>query len=387
MKATHMSGQLIRDNHTLYIKCDSATTEQITKALHQAVSKYCENYGVKISCSFKVSRIETRNGDPHGVAFVYVTNPEVYYMLLGKNPDGTDRIEYRDDPTWAPPSDDMLTNDSGWSMISPPLTGGNWCDMVEEEEQEFCMPMVCPKIAVQLPPLMALPPYELTDQQLEAKRQQIIDTNAGKEGFNPDLVTLPREAYFNVDAAICKPVEAKYMPNILKAVGVDDWVTKDDLKVLFAPFAHDHTTMHERVVKGHRSNEAYPFVNINEDRVAFIIFDPATHDAQFALHMMKKTTVRKTQADGTQLSCILMFGHSFRTDRDIMASINQKPRVISSAPRSRPANFPREVSLPIERPKSAVKATAKTAAKSASKTLSKPSVLSSENMYAILLNE
>lgn len=387
-----MSGQLIRDNHTLYIKCDSATTEQITKALHQAVGKYCENYGVKISCSFKVSRIETRNGEPHGVAFVYVTNPEVYYMLLGKNPDGTDRVEYRDDPTWAPPSEDELTNDSGWSMISPPLNGGNWCDMVEEDE-EFCMPMVCPKIAVQLPPLMALPPYELTDQQLEAKRQQIIDTNAGKDGFNPDLVILPREAYFNVDAAICKPVEAKYMPNILKAVGVDEWVTKDDLKVLFAPFAHDHTTMHERVVKGHRSNEAYPFVNINEDRVAFIIFDPSTHDAQFALHMMKKTTVRKTQADGTQSVCVLMFGHSFRTDRDIMASINQKPRVISAAPRSRglgqglsrSTNFPREASLPIERPKSAVKAQSKPVPKATSKTPAR--ALSSENMYAILLNE
>src|SRR5690606_9795322 len=112
---------------------------------------------------------------------------------------------------------------------------------------------------------------------------------------------------------------SKYMPNILKCKNVPAWITKDDLKVQFAPYASDSETVHERVIKGRRVEETYPFVNINDDRVAFVIFDPSTHDAYFALHMMKKTVIGKRLPDGTETRITLIFGHSFRTDRDMIA--------------------------------------------------------------------
>jgi hypothetical protein len=116
------------------------------------------------------------------------------------------------------------------------------------------------------------------------------------------------------------------MPNILKAKDIPTWITRDYLKAQFTPYASDSTTIHERFIKGGKIEETYPFVNISDNRVGFIIFDPSTHDAQFALHMMKKTVVTKKLPNGTTLASTLIFGHSFRTDRDLMTDISQQPR-------------------------------------------------------------
>lgn len=330
-----MSADYFSDTHTLYVKCDCATAEQIRRSFSEALTTYQATTGTKLECRFKVNLVEDRNGTSFKIAFVFVTNSSVYYMLLGKNPDGSDRIEYRDDPSWSPPTDGDV-NDAGWSTISPPVfkPGMSWADeteaeeeyqrQVEAEKQRY----ICPKIPVTLEPLMVLPPYRLTPQQIETKRQKICEENYGKPDFDPSRVDIPELAYFSVSAAIAKPVEHKYMPNILKCKNVPDWVTKDDLKVQFAPYVSDAETPQERSIKGRRIEETYPFVNINDDRVAFIIFDPSTNDAYFALHMMKKTIITKTMGDGSRNSVTLIFGHSFRTDRDIMADISQKPRPV-----------------------------------------------------------
>lgn len=352
-----MSNNKIRDNHTLYLRCDCATVAQITASITSAISTYQKTHGVNLDCRFKVSLVENRDGKSHGIAFVFVTNPAVYNMLIGRNSDGSSRIEYRDDPSWSAPAIDETSNDSGWSGISSPIQAStNWCDMVEEEarEERLREARAIPQIAVTLDPLMTLPPYTLTEEQVAQKREQIIAANEGKEDFDPAFVCVPREAYFSVDSAVCYPVDNKYMSHILKCKDVPLWATKEDLKTQFAPFASDHTTKHERMIKGRRIEETYPFVNINDDRVAFIIFDQATHDAQFALHMMKKTVLKKTMKNGVVEQATLMFGHSFRTDRDTMASISQKPHIIASKSSQPPRARSMGKVMPIQRPKQSV---------------------------------
>lgn len=322
------------DNHTLFIKCDCASVQQIRAAFAEALTTYQTAIGQRIDCRYRVNLLVDREGNSYGVAFVFVTNPAVYHMLLGKNPDGSDRIEYMDDPAWEPPTDGELTNDSGWSSISEPVytTGMSWADIYDEEEElerkreEDEARNICPKIAIQLEPLMGLPPYKLTPEQIKVKREKIIIENEGKPDFNTNLVVVPEFAHFCVDRAMVNPVDAKFMPNILKSRDVPNWVTKAELKAQFAPYASDNTTRQERLIKGNRVEDTYPFVNINEDRVAFIIFDPSTHDAQFALHMMKKTIISKKSPDGSILSETLIFGHSYCTDRDSMSHITQQPR-------------------------------------------------------------
>src|SRR3989304_8449605 len=120
-----MSSGNYYDNHTLYVKCDSASKEQITTAFHEALENYQNATGAVVECRFRVNLISNREGKLYGVAFVFITNSDVYHMLLGKNPDGSDRVTYIDDPSWVAPSGDELTNDSGWSSISPPVHVGS----------------------------------------------------------------------------------------------------------------------------------------------------------------------------------------------------------------------------------------------------------------------
>jgi len=335
MENSHPRSANFYDNHTLFIKCDCASVEQIRQAFLEALTTYQKEHQSDLKCRFKVNLVEDRERKSFGIAFVFVTNPAVYHMLLGKNPDGSDRIEYREDPSWFPPNDGDQVNDAGWSTISAPVytPGMSWGEITDlEDEYEVKMQekrnrFTCPKIPVPLDPLMVLPPYHLTKEQVAEKRAKIITENEGKSNFNPEMVEIPDVAYFNVDRAMVTPVDPKFMSNILKCKGIPDWITKEDLKLQFSPYASDSITLQERYVKGRCVEETYPFVNINDDRVAFIIFDPSTHDAQFALHMMKKTIITKKFSDGIK-SATLIFGHSYRTDRDMMADISQKPRPV-----------------------------------------------------------
>lgn len=345
------------DNHTLRVICDCATQEQIIIAMKQAMTKYQQASGIKLDPRFRVNLVTNKDDKSFGFAYVYVQDSRVYHMLLGKNPDGSERVEYVDDETWRPPEDGELTNQTGWSFTdeddfsmdySQPIKWGNddshhdWGVVVDEYDsfiqakQTQDKKFICPQIPRELPPLMTLPTFNLTKEQMESRRDNIITKNEGKEDFDPELVDVPEEAHFTVDRAGVLEVEAKYMHNIIKAVTVPEWITPDDLKIQFAPYASDSTTRHERSIKGHKYNDTYPFTSISADRVCFVIFDPATTDAQFALHMMKKTIIKKT-VNGKEMSHTLIFFHSYKTDRDMMTSITKKKGPYKNGPRKQPS--------------------------------------------------
>jgi hypothetical protein len=310
-----MVGQ-VYDNHTLFVRCDTATTSQIKDVFKNALTTYNMNNNNSLSGSFHVNIVETRNKVSLGIAFVFFTNPAAYHMILGKNPDGSDRIEYRDDPSWVSVQDT-------WSPIIP---GSSWGDIAEEEESKLC-----PKIPITMEPLISLPSYKLTDEQIQEKKDKIIMLNKDKEGFSESMVNVPDHSFLTISPAMANPLEDKFVANILKAKDVPSWVTNSDLKMRFAPYSSNSKTIVDRIVKGRHFQETYPFININSDGIAFVIFDPSTHDAQFALHMVKKLYISKKMSDGTTSSATLIFNHSYSTDRDRMSEIIQKPSVISKS--------------------------------------------------------
>ena len=317
-----MATQNTYDEHTLYIKCDCASVDQIRNAFREALINYRNRVdGIAtdvVETRYKVNLVTNHDNVSLGFAFVFITNPAVYYMLLGKNCNGSDRIEYRDDPSWVAPTDDKLINNAGWCSTK----STSWADMDEEydREEEERQRHIRPKIAVQLEPLMTLPPFKLTKEQIDEKKSKIIMENKNKPNFDEEFVEVSDLAYFGVDAAFVMYLDHKYMPNILKCIKIPMWVTKEDIKVEFASYASNSKTLHERFIKGRKIEEAYPFVNINNDRVGFVIFDPTTRDAQFALHMMMKTTISKEVAGKTE-TVTLIFKHSYRTDRDVVSDI------------------------------------------------------------------
>lgn len=252
----------IYDDHTLYVKCGDATAEQISNAFYCALTTYLENSSdpIETDCRFRVQMVVNKQGQCLKKAFVYVTDSRIYYMLLGKNHDGTDRIEYREDSSFIVPSAGKIVNDAGWTT---PL--------------HKRMPR---KIPINLPPLIVLPPVEIEGEKFH--------------------LLLDRATASTIDTQ-------RFLPNVLKCKDLPEWLSRDDLKSFFTPYATSKVTGFTKYYKGVKIAEQYPIVNINKDRVAFIIFDPNTYDAHFALHMMKKFTINNTT---------LIFTHSFRTDKN-----------------------------------------------------------------------
>jgi hypothetical protein len=250
------------DNHTLNVKCFNSTLDQIKNVFNNAFEKYKLNHNNDIECSFYYNLILNKQGESYGIAFVYVSNDEVYNMILGKNPDGTKRIKYNK------------------KLKEKPTTrSSNWGDSSDDEE-------IIDTIVLE--PLIVLEPIELNDMQKQYYLEPI------------DLV---------IKRALIYNLEDKYIHNILKTKKIPHWITHLMIKNLFSPFASDNTTKYSRIIKGKKIMETYPFININKDCICFIIYDNKTNDAQFALHMMKKTTITQDNK-----SITLVFNHSYNLD-------------------------------------------------------------------------
>lgn len=340
-----MTTQSFHDNHTLLVKFECATSQQILQSFITAFKTYQNDNNTTLKCKFKVNYVEDRDGKSFGFAFVFVTNSSVYNMILGKNPDGSDRVEYKEDLTWEPPIENSYVNKSGLSVVDKPEkkpdhSDISWADMLEADdeyeaqilEQQILQEKerqkkIRPKIAFTLESLMKIPPVVLTLDQIEKKREKIINDN--KQDFDIDSIYIQETEYLNVERALVFQINQKFISNILKCKNVHPSITKHDIKTQFLQYASDSTTLHERIVKGKRVKESYPFVNINDDRVAFVIFDQSTRDAQFALHMMKKTIIKK-KIDNIDHNMMLFFSHSYRTDRDIVSNFKEKHTYTSS---------------------------------------------------------
>jgi len=250
------------DNHTLNVKCCNSTLDQIKNVFNNAFEKYKLNHNNDLECSFYYNLILNKQGESYGIAFVYVSNEEVYNMILGKNPDGTKRIKYNK------------------KLKEKPTTrSSNWGDSSDDEE-------IIDTIVLE--PLIVLEPIELNDMQKQYYLEPI------------DLV---------IKRALIYNLEDKYIHNILKTKKIPHWITHLMIKNLFSPFASDNTTKYSRIIKGKKIMETYPFININKDFICFIIYDSKTNDAQFALHMMKKTTITQDNK-----SITLVFNHSYNLD-------------------------------------------------------------------------
>jgi hypothetical protein len=182
--------------------------------------------------------VADRNGNLFEFAFVYLTSSEMYHIVLGRNPDGSDRVESVE--TAAP------------LCFGSPSTWGssNWADEVDSQE------------TVRLPPLVELEEYHYNQQQralLEAK---------GSSDTTGRLVVSP---------AYVPDVDERYCPYVLKSSTPPSWVKVEDVSKAFAPYS---------------STPGYPTIRIAGQGV-YVTFCSGTREAQFALHMMRKLHLRK----------------------------------------------------------------------------------------------
>lgn len=247
------------NNRCMYVLTGPCNTEQVATAMAK-IAVECERLtGHK--CFYDINLPIAYDGKPRCCAYMYFSNPEMYWILLGKNPDGSERVEYYDDPEWICPERETKT-----------FT--NWADEVEEEEL-----YICPQLSRPLPPLIDIPPIVLTTSQIEWMTENSPETD-------PTIYRMKFSSAFVV------PVEPPYLHNKIVCGGIESWMTEADLKRLFGKYSTSR-------------NRDFPKYEIRGNR-GIITYDPHTTDGQFAMIMMKKRTIH-SQGKTVNLFCNFFF--------------------------------------------------------------------------------
>lgn len=262
--------------HSLNVFTDLANRQQVDESFRKAINEASRILKRDIPCHYRVNLVTKRDGTTCGFAFVWVTNPEVYHILTGKNPDGTERFEKRPDPDWKPPE----------KKVEDPLKmPACWADLDMEDPEP-------PTIKVQLPPIVTLPPFEYNKEQFEIAKNKKIEEEKDNKDFDKDTFEFEKIGTFEAKASFVLPsrLEETYSSNVLRAEVRADWITQKIIEDYFRPYGWNRVSMSKPR---------------DQKRAVYVTFNDDSTDAMFALQMTKKTVI----SDGRR-SAVLIFNHA-----------------------------------------------------------------------------
>lgn len=261
----------IENNSTLYVHTGVAHPHQIEELFQDVIERAKQDpiFGEDFECDIQVNHIRKFSGEYMAYAFVDLSNPKLYYALIGYNLDGTERFELIDDPTYQAPK---------------PSTGPlNWAD-----EDEDTLPLPHPKIRKELPPLITLSEFKYDLQQ-----QKHLQTTAthGSVSVSPAFIS-PGVGEEYDDCSLYVTEVPANDPNFLYAI--------------FARYARSNS-LYEK------GNRFYPKINIRESTKespdgsgepqsrSFYAIVQYSHpyDAEFARVMLQKVRAQYNGADVT----------------------------------------------------------------------------------------
>jgi hypothetical protein len=259
------------DSHTLYVTSGPATNDDLRSSFLKALKRVAKtlNKPSLARCQFEVNLIRDRDDNPYGFGYLYVSDPAVYHLLLGRNPDGTERVKIVDT---SPPLSPI-------ELLQHPLSEMDWV----AEGQKICLQS--------LAPLMILDAVEWTLSQRD---------------FLPRLRSCPPEVEagnFVLGPAIVKEIRPGHIPHVLCSKNIPPWLKES------------HVHKHFRLYSSHAT---YPKVKIQRGRhkpCVFVEFDPASRDAQFALLMATKSVFKNPDPQSGETK-VLIFAHAFKNAKN-----------------------------------------------------------------------
>lgn len=264
--------QRFYDTHTIYCDSGVASASQISTCLKKAILQAEKILKKPTNCRYKINLLVNKEGEYFGYGYIWVSSEEIYWMLLGRNPDGTERIREYPDPNWTPP--DRKATSQGEK---------NWIDMVEDEDA-----YIQPMIKEILPPLITIPGYEYDEDQL-----------VHLEELNEDGKEIPKIGYFEISRGYALDAPPGTLRHKICARNVPNWIPENVFKNIFSFYVRD-------------SGDEYPKVNIvntKKGKIVFISFEVGKKDALFTLLMTKKITIVNPQNKSQKST--LVFTHAF----------------------------------------------------------------------------
>ena len=231
----------VENNSTLYITTGPAHPSQVNEIFDKAVQKAAlmpELFGENYKCSIILNFVHTRKGSYIGYAFVDISDPKLYYALIGCNVDGTERVEYIDDPHWVPPKRDESKSKLSWADDAPSP----------------------PQLRKELPALITLDKYEYDEHQ--KNHLQTAHTH-GCVSISPAFVTPGINEDYDECSLFVSPVP-------------------DDYEFLYATFSRYARTQPS-------DSHFYPKIFIRQGKELHATIRYADqYDAKFALLMLRK---------------------------------------------------------------------------------------------------
>jgi len=270
-KARHMN------NHNVYVVAGEATEQQLIDSTKIFKKQLCEMFPDKgyDKCEIIVNLVTDKDGNSFRHAYVWVSDPEVYYIMTGHNPDGSERFIIKDEETKEEP-EEINFDDMDWS------------DMMSEEIKKETKV----KIKEELPPILNLPGYEYTLEQYE-RVKETLRSEAVSNNKPFDESNVPKFGYFASSRARAGNVSSEFNPSVLRSI-VPTWVTKNMIKSVFDRFSSDKTKNKEEQISPKVSSSKfikkdYATGKTTEDKSQYVVHLEFDHnDAVFALQMTRK---------------------------------------------------------------------------------------------------
>lgn len=249
----------IFDKKTLYVSSGLSNEEQIRLIIDgflSKISKLNKNYN---NCEYDINVIYSwKTKQPIGLTYIRVEMEEVYNILCGYNPDGSERIiEKMDEKSTIVDGDDE-----------------DWFNVTETENNKT------PKIIYEkLGPLYTLDKIKYNEEQIKYLQNQKDNTTEFLIEIKP--------------ARIQNPYDSR-LKNVLISLNVPKDISMTILQEKFNKLS----TSHEKIAVRFKNKDIFGSTPLliryktnatnNLTDVLFIVFDPQTNDAAFALCMIKK---------------------------------------------------------------------------------------------------
>jgi hypothetical protein len=258
-----MSEDKMNHNHYIYVESGLATNSQLIESINRTFEIYSKELE-EINKDYQCNIISKSDGSTYGYGYMWVRDEKLFYILLGKNKDGTDLIIEEDDPDWKP--DPKILEEKQRIQYGIPANI-SWYDiMIYEEELENKLKPSKRKRIITSP---------ISNIEFEYnENQKKIDASKSKD-------------YFKFLPAVIRRRDETQVANKLFSPVVPKNITENDLRKIFKRYSFSTF----------KNKELYPIITIEKKRqhnVATITFDPLTNDGLFALLMTRKIVINES---------------------------------------------------------------------------------------------
>lgn len=285
------------NTNTLRITTGVANEENVITSLRLAITEIEKILNRIVKCPFKVNIIRirdkiTKESKTAGYGYIWIGDIEVYWILAGHNPDGSERIEEYQDTNWLNiPESKSYDNDNNDDNL--------WADMMEKEISQQI-----PTIKKKLPPLVTLTGYKYSPEQLK----ELYESPNKFLPNNQNITDIGDMGSFIITRASVEGIVHGKLKNVLSSRFVPEWIPNEVFKSIFSRYISDPSVKIEIISNIQKTIDTVPVITRVGDTI-FITYDPQTNDASFARIMQRKTRIQ--HPNDSEKKCEIIFDYAF----------------------------------------------------------------------------